>query len=115
VGLIAVLIGSSIGVTLGVVAGYAGGWLDMAISRRAGRAARLPGLVFLIAVSAALGPSLRNSMIAIGVLAMPPTHAWRAARCCRRGSSSTSRRRGCWAPVRDAWCRATSCRTSSAR
>jgi peptide/nickel transport system permease protein len=71
VGLIAVLIGSSIGVALGVVAGYAGGWADMTISRLLDALLAFPGLVFLIAVSAALGPSLRNSMIAIGVLTVP--------------------------------------------
>jgi peptide/nickel transport system permease protein len=71
VGLIAVLIGSSIGVALGVAAGYAGGWADMTISRLLDALLAFPGLVFLIAVSAALGPSLRNSMIAIGVLTVP--------------------------------------------
>ena len=71
VGAIAVLIGAGIGVTLGVIAGYAGGWIDMAISRLLDALLAFPGLVFLIAVSAALGPSLRNSMIAIGVLAVP--------------------------------------------
>jgi peptide/nickel transport system permease protein len=71
VGLIAVLIGSAIGVSLGVIAGYAGGWVDMAISRLLDALLAFPGLVFLIAVSAALGPSLRNSMIAIGVLTVP--------------------------------------------
>jgi peptide/nickel transport system permease protein len=71
VGLIAVLIGSSIGTSLGVLAGYAGGWIDMVISRLIDALLAFPGLVFLIAVSAALGPSLRNSMIAIGVLTVP--------------------------------------------
>ncbi|MGH2585935.1 MAG: ABC transporter permease [Dehalococcoidia bacterium] len=71
VGLIAVLIGSSIGVTLGVIAGYAGGWIDMVISRLLDAVLAFPGLIFLIAVSAFLGPSLRNSMIAIGVLTVP--------------------------------------------
>jgi ABC-type dipeptide/oligopeptide/nickel transport system permease subunit len=71
VGLIAVLIGSSIGVTVGVIAGYAGGWVDMAISRLLDALLAFPGLIFLVAVAAALGPSLRNSMIAIGVLAVP--------------------------------------------
>jgi peptide/nickel transport system permease protein len=71
VGLIAVLIGAGLGVSLGVIAGYAGGWLDMAITRVLDAVLAFPALVFLIAVSAALGPSLRNSMIAIGVLAVP--------------------------------------------
>lgn len=71
VGAIAVIIGASLGTSLGLAAGYAGGWLDMTISRLIDALLAFPGLVFLIAVSAALGPSLRNSMIAIGVLAVP--------------------------------------------
>ena len=71
VGLIAVVIGSVIGTTLGTIAGYAGGAADMTISRLIDALLAFPGLVFLIAVSAALGPSLRNSMIAIGVLTVP--------------------------------------------
>jgi peptide/nickel transport system permease protein len=71
VGLIAVLIGSSIGTSLGVLAGYAGGWLDMTISRLIDALLAFPGLVFLIAVSAALGPSLRNSMIAVAIILIP--------------------------------------------
>jgi peptide/nickel transport system permease protein len=71
VALIAVLIGLSLGTTFGITAGFAGGWIDMAISRMIDALLAFPGLIFLIAVSAALGPSLRNSMIAIGVLAIP--------------------------------------------
>lgn len=71
VGAIAVVIGATIGMSLGVTAGYLGGWVDMLISRLIDALLAFPGLVFLIAVSAFLGPSLRNSMIAIGVLATP--------------------------------------------
>jgi peptide/nickel transport system permease protein len=71
VGLIAVVIGAGLGTTLGTIAGYAGGWVDMAISRLIDAVLAFPGLVFLIAVSAALGPSLRNAMVAIGVLTVP--------------------------------------------
>lgn len=71
VGAIAVVIGATLGTTLGLLAGYLGGWADMLISRVIDGLLAFPGLVFLIAVSAALGPSLRNSMIAIGVLAVP--------------------------------------------
>jgi peptide/nickel transport system permease protein len=68
---IAVLIGASLGTTLGLLAGYAGGWPDMLISRLIDAVLAFPALVFLIAVSAALGPSLRNAMVAIGVLTTP--------------------------------------------
>jgi peptide/nickel transport system permease protein len=71
VGAIAVAIGASLGTALGMVAGYRGGWPDMLISRFIDGLLAFPGLVFLIAVAAALGPSLRNSMIAIGVLTVP--------------------------------------------
>ncbi|MER3420302.1 MAG: hypothetical protein C4290_07170 [Chloroflexota bacterium] len=68
---IAVLIGASLGTALGLLAGYAGGWTDMLISRLLDAVLAFPALVLLIAVSAALGPSLRNAMVAIGVLTTP--------------------------------------------
>lgn len=68
---IAVLIGASLGTALGLLAGYAGGWTDMLVSRLLDAVLAFPALVLLIAVSAALGPSLRNAMVAIGVLTTP--------------------------------------------
>ncbi len=71
VGLIAVSIGLITGVTLGMVAGYTGGWADLLILRGIDALLAFPALLLAIAITSALGPTLRNTMIAIGVVAIP--------------------------------------------
>jgi peptide/nickel transport system permease protein len=71
VGLIAVSIGLSIGMTLGMTAGYRGGWADLLILRCIDALLAFPGLLLAIAITSALGPNLRNTMIAIGIVAIP--------------------------------------------
>lgn len=70
-GLISVAIAIAIGVPLGLVAGYFGGWADAGISRVADAMLAMPFLILAISLAAFLGPSLVNSMIAIGVTAAP--------------------------------------------
>ena len=61
-----------IGVPLGLVAGYIGGKLDeLVIMRVVDAVMALPGLVLILAVTAALGPSIQNTMIIIGVVWSP--------------------------------------------
>jgi peptide/nickel transport system permease protein len=71
VGIIAVSIGLTIGMTLGMIAGYRGGWTDLLILRVIDALLAFPGLLLAIAITSALGPNLRNTMIAIGVVAIP--------------------------------------------
>jgi peptide/nickel transport system permease protein len=71
VGLIAVGIAVSIGVSLGLVAGYLGGWVDDVLMRIVDAVQAFPGLILALAITAALGPSIGNAMIAIGVVAAP--------------------------------------------
>jgi len=71
VGLIAVSIGLITGVTLGMVAGYTGGWADLLILRGIDALLAFPALLLAIAITSALGPNLRNTMIAIGIVAIP--------------------------------------------
>ncbi|MCA1724836.1 MAG: ABC transporter permease, partial [Thermomicrobia bacterium] len=71
VGLIAVSIGLFTGVTLGMIAGYTGGWADLLILRGIDALLAFPALLLAIAITSALGPTLRNTMIAIGVVAIP--------------------------------------------
>ncbi len=71
VGLIAVGIGLTVGTTLGMIAGYRGGWIDLLILRVIDALLAFPGLLLAIAITSALGPNLRNVMIAIGVVAIP--------------------------------------------
>jgi peptide/nickel transport system permease protein len=68
---LAVALAIGVGVTLGLFAGYLGGFVDGLISRVSDLLLSLPPLLFAIAIVGALGPSLTNAMIAIGVLLMP--------------------------------------------
>jgi peptide/nickel transport system permease protein len=68
---LAVGIGIVVGASLGLMAGYLGGVLDSATSRVFDVLLSLPPLLFAVAIVGALGPSLTNAMIAIGVLLAP--------------------------------------------
>lgn len=67
VGLSATGISLLIGVLVGAMAGYFGGFLDALFMRFVDALTAFPLLVLLIAMAAALGPSLRNVVIIIGV------------------------------------------------
>ena len=56
-----------IGMPLGAIAGYCGGWIDQCIMRITDIFLAFPALLLAIAISAALGPSLRNVVIAIAL------------------------------------------------
>ncbi len=71
VGLGVVAIGAGAGTLIGCFSGLAGGWVDALIMRIMDIVMALPGLVVALALAAALGPSLINAMIAIGVLGIP--------------------------------------------
>jgi peptide/nickel transport system permease protein len=70
-GFISVVIAVLVGVLLGLIAGYFGGVTDVVISRCADAVLACPFLVLAIVLAAFLGPSLENTMIAIGVSAIP--------------------------------------------
>lgn len=71
VGITVVAVGMSIGTFLGLIAGYLGGWWDSLISRFVDVMLAFPFLLLAIAVSAVLGPSLRNVIIALGFATFP--------------------------------------------
>ncbi len=71
VAVIAVSISLGGGVSLGLAAGYIGGWLDQVLSRFIDAMLAFPGILLAIAVTSALGPSLRNAMIAVGLIGIP--------------------------------------------
>ena len=62
---------AGLGVVLGLVSGYHAGWLDSVIMRVMDGLLASPSIVLAFAITAALGPSLRNAMIAIGVIGIP--------------------------------------------
>lgn len=71
VGLIAVGIAMFTGGTLGAIAGFYGGKLDNVIMRFIDILLAIPGILLAISIVAALGPELRNVMIAVGVGSIP--------------------------------------------
>jgi peptide/nickel transport system permease protein len=71
VGVLSVGISLLVGVALGLVAGYRGGVTDELVMRVMDGLLAFPALVLALAITAALGPSLRNAMIAIGIVGIP--------------------------------------------
>ncbi len=71
VGFISVSIGFLTGTSLGLLAGYFGGWVDLLISRFIDALLAFPAILLAISITAALGPQLQNSMIAIGIVNIP--------------------------------------------
>jgi peptide/nickel transport system permease protein len=71
VAVIAVTIAACGGVLMGLAAGYLGGLTDQVSSRVVDAMLAFPGVLLAIAVTSALGPSLRNAMIAVGIIQIP--------------------------------------------
>ena len=71
VGVLAVVLSLGLGVVLGLVSGYHAGWLDGVVMRVMDGLLAFPSIVLALAITAALGPSLQNAMIAIGVIGIP--------------------------------------------
>jgi len=71
VAFVAVAVGLFAGGLVGLVSGYAGGIADLLLMRLVDALLAFPGLILAIAIVAALGPGLRNAMIAIGIVAVP--------------------------------------------
>jgi peptide/nickel transport system permease protein len=60
-----------IGGVLGGLAGYFGGWVDELVMRATDLVFAFPTIILAMAVTAALGPSLRNAVLAILVVFWP--------------------------------------------
>lgn len=71
IGFITTSIGLLVGGFLGAVAAYYGGWVDNVIMRFMDVVLAVPGFIFAVALVTALGPSLVNLMIAVGVNTIP--------------------------------------------
>ena len=67
VGLAVVALSALIGTLLGALAGYFGGWIDEVIMRITDIFLAFPPLLLAIVVATALGPSLRNMVLAIAL------------------------------------------------
>ena len=71
VGAISVVIAVVFGAVLGLLSGYVGGVVDEVIMRFVDSVQAFPGLILALGLTAALGPSIRNVMIAIGFISSP--------------------------------------------
>jgi ABC-type dipeptide/oligopeptide/nickel transport system permease subunit len=67
-GIVSQAIALLIGLTMGLVAGYYGGWIDELVMRLADVTLAFPTLLLLIAMAAALQPSLGVVFLTIGIV-----------------------------------------------
>ena len=71
VGIGSTTLGCLFGVTIGLTSGYFGGWYDLIVQRFMDVMQSLPLLVMALVMTAALGPSLSNTIIAISIPLVP--------------------------------------------
>jgi len=71
VGLTAIIIAVLFGTTVGAIAGFAGGAVDVILMRFMDVLLAFPSLLLAIAIVTALGPSLTNALLAIGIVSIP--------------------------------------------
>lgn len=70
-GLAAVVVAVIISVPLGALSGYYGGWVDELIMRSTDVFTSIPGVLMAIVIVSALGTSLFNLVLAVGITAAP--------------------------------------------
>jgi len=68
---VVIAISLAVGIPLGAIAGYIGGWVDETIMRITDMFLAFPSILLAMAIAAALGPSLTNTMIAISLAWWP--------------------------------------------
>lgn len=71
VGVVSVLASLVVGGLIGAVAGYAAGWTDTIIMRLMDVIFAFPSVLLALAITAVLGPSLGNAILAIAVVNLP--------------------------------------------
>jgi peptide/nickel transport system permease protein len=71
VGMISVAIAFVLGTPLGLIGGYYGGAIDALIARFLDALLAFPAILLALAIVSALGPSLTNAMLAIGIVFVP--------------------------------------------
>lgn len=71
VAVLSVAVATVAGSTIGAVAAYPGGWIDQVIMRLVDLLFAFPAILLALSIAAALGPGLRNTIIAIAVVYTP--------------------------------------------
>ena len=74
VGLVVILFSMLMGASVGALAGYIGGVFDLLVMRLADITLAFPSIVLALAIASALGPSLKNALIAM-ILVWWPEYA----------------------------------------
>src|SRR6266566_1732494 len=71
-GFVPVVIATVIGTIIGAVAGYVGGAIGALLMRSLDMFYAFPAILLAIAIGASLGPGLKNAMIALSIVFIPP-------------------------------------------
>jgi peptide/nickel transport system permease protein len=71
IGLIIIFVAMGIGIPLGIIAGFVGGWVNEVIMRVTDIFLSLPGLLLALAIVGALGPGIKNAMLALSIVWWP--------------------------------------------
>ncbi|MCL4552025.1 MAG: ABC transporter permease, partial [Candidatus Marsarchaeota archaeon] len=71
VGIMAVCFSTVAGTTIGIFSGHYGGRLDLFIQRVMDSLMAFPAIILALAIIAAVGPSLTNVILAIGIVQIP--------------------------------------------
>jgi peptide/nickel transport system permease protein len=71
VGVISIGLAASVGTLFGVVGAYYGGRFDTVVMRLMDGLLAFPAIILALAIMTALGPSMTNAMIAIGIVYIP--------------------------------------------
>jgi peptide/nickel transport system permease protein len=71
-GVAPVIIATLIGTAIGATAGYLGGWTSAGLMRTMDMFYAFPSLLLAIAISAALGPGVKNAIIAASIVFIAP-------------------------------------------
>ncbi|MBR0869698.1 ABC transporter permease [Bradyrhizobium tropiciagri] len=71
VGIGSTALGATLGVIVGLTSGYLSGWVDLVFQRVTDILQSLPLLVLALVMTAALGPSLQNVILAIAIPLIP--------------------------------------------
>jgi peptide/nickel transport system permease protein len=71
VGILTIVVAGAIGLFIGSLSGYFGGLVDQIIMRMMDMMLAFPMLILAMALSAALGPSLQNALLALIIVEIP--------------------------------------------
>jgi peptide/nickel transport system permease protein len=72
IGVLAVAVAGAIGTLLGLISGFQGGWLGALVMRLADFQLSVPFLILALAIVAAIGPSLLNLIVVLGITGWVP-------------------------------------------